>query len=258
MIVGTMATYPPRQRSMLAAVARIAPQLDVLNVVLNEYASVPPELLSFGNVNAIRPEEDTKDTGKFLPDHRGADWVFLLDDDIVYPETYVKDSVALMQALGPGRLVGSYYGVVYRKPKLRQKTLSGLNRYRKELFRRRGKVRNSLVVDAGLQQAIVVDELGTGVMISRPEYLPDFESVRSAQKFIDVRMARLCFEKGITQVCLPRPAGYLGLVEHDETINTSFTIKRHAAVTREIQEYALRNPLAGQHFQCGGDFRGNF
>ncbi|MBL3551092.1 hypothetical protein [Rhodovulum sulfidophilum] len=251
MIVGTMATYPPRQRSMLATVARIAPQLDVLNVVLNQYASVPPELLSFGNVNAIRPEEDTKDTGKFLPDHRGAGWVFLLDDDIAYPETYVKDSVAAMQALGPGRLVGGYCGAVYRKPQMRQKTLSGLNRYRKELFRRRGEVRDSLKLDAGFRQAIVADELGTGVMIARPEHLPDFESVRSAQKFIDVRMARWCFEKGITQVCLPRPAGYLRALEHEESIHTGFTAKRHAAVTREIQEYALKNPRAGQPFEDG-------
>lgn len=116
MKVANLATYPPRHASMLDVVRALAPQLDRLNVVLNEYEQVPQDLDAFSNVVGILPEHDTKDAGKFLPDVSDADYVFLVDDDLIYPDDYVARTIASFEALGPSGFVGAYHGSLYVRP----------------------------------------------------------------------------------------------------------------------------------------------
>ena len=68
MIIANLATYPPRRENLLPVVQAIAPQVDQLNVVLNQYDAELPELVDIPNVKQIIPHEDTKDVGKFYPD----------------------------------------------------------------------------------------------------------------------------------------------------------------------------------------------
>ena len=102
MIVANLATYPPRRDGLLKVVASLSPQVDRLNVVLNEYAGTVGELAAYGNVEQILPPADLKDTGKFWPDCRGAEFVFLVDDDILYPPDYVAQTLERIAALRPG------------------------------------------------------------------------------------------------------------------------------------------------------------
>ena len=118
MIVANLATYPPRRRNLMRVVADIAPQVDRLNVILNQYDRVPEALSAFGNVVPLIPGEDTKDTGKFYPDVSGAQWVFMVDDDILYPADFIARTLRLARETGIDRFCAGYHGSLYlRRPK---------------------------------------------------------------------------------------------------------------------------------------------
>lgn len=246
MIVANLATYPPRLGSLMKTIERLCPQVDRINVVLNQYQEVPLAIQKNAKICAMIPEEDTKDTGKFLPDVSDASWVFLCDDDIHYPNTYVVDSIKTMTAIDEPNFVGGYHGSIYRSARLRKWSVGGLRRYLKERRRPLGAVRDRIGIHQECPLPVVVDQLGTGVMVLRAHQMPPFDYVKSAQKYIDVRMARWCFENDIVQVCLPRPRGYMSGIEHPETIYRDFTEAHHPHVTAEICQFAFRNARVGK------------
>jgi hypothetical protein len=88
--VANLASFPARILTLKTVLDQISHQFDQINLVLNEYDSVPNFINSYQNVSAILPDEDLKDLGKFFPDISGFDTVFLLDDDIFYPQDYVS------------------------------------------------------------------------------------------------------------------------------------------------------------------------
>lgn len=244
MIVGTMTTFPARAGTVPAAVASIAPQLDRLNLVLNEHAEVPGWAQEVPNLVPVLPEQDTKDTGKFLVPAEAKDWLFTLDDDIVYPPDYVARTLEMVEALGPSRFMVGYHGAIYRKP-----------RYIRWDFLRRllGRDLNYVVnsrdifnLGEALDRAMVVDELGTGVALMRGADVPPFAQVRDAQRFIDARVARWCHEQGIARVCLPRTAGWLVHLDLEESIFIDYTLNKPPEVAAEIRAYAFRDRAVGK------------
>jgi hypothetical protein len=239
MIVGTLATFPARRAHLAVAVAALAPQLDRLFVVLNEYTDSLPELNEFGNVEQIIPPHDLKDTGKFYPDMTDAEWVFTLDDDILYPPDYVTATLAKMAALGKRRVMGGYHGSVYIRQPLRGWRPRQL-RYWLHTYRGAASSRNVIDYRDALQEAFIVDQLGTGVSVMRAEDWPGFEAMESSQRFVDVRLARLCHERQIAQVCLPRSKGWIEDGAAETSIFQDFTKRDPRHVTREIRQFAFR------------------
>ncbi len=115
MIVANLATYPPRRDGMLDVVRALAPQVDRLNVVLNEYDVIPAELASIDRVVPVIPEENTMDVGKFYVQPAAEDLVMYVDDDIYPRADFVSRSVERFCALGPGKWLGGYHGVAVSK-----------------------------------------------------------------------------------------------------------------------------------------------
>lgn len=118
MIVGNLATFPGRSGTIAAVVESLAGQLDRLNVILNEFESIPDVLADNETVHCIIPEQDTKDTGKFLPDCSGADFVFLADDDILYPPDYVEVTLKHLAGIQEEKFVAGYHDSIFRHPSL--------------------------------------------------------------------------------------------------------------------------------------------
>ena len=243
MIIANLATYPPRRKNLEKVVAIISPQVDRLNIVLNQYEAVPVELEKYSNVVPFIPEEDLKDVGKFYPDVCDAKYVFLIDDDIIYPSDYVTATVNQFEALALQNCMGGFHGSLYMRPRLRQLLRSPALLF---TYKRR-------VADFGggfglfdeLKTATVVDQIGTGTAIMRGQDMPPFEYMRTSLKYVDVRLARWCFERGITPVCLPRAANWIGGVSFDETIFHSFTTKNPSYVNTEILTYAFKVKYRG-------------
>lgn len=244
MIVANLATYPPRRDGLLQVVEQVAPQVDKLNVVLNQYDEKLPELAEYGNVRQILPPHDTKDAGKFFPDVSGAEFVFLVDDDILFPDDFVDVTVRMMRKLGPGYL-GGYHASLYEKPRfsLSRKRLKRWLGYSK---RRIASYRRVFSFFRALPNALAVDQVATNAAVMAGSDFPPYDFMKSSQKFVDVRLARWCFEQQITPVVLPRAANWLRPIRYEETIFNDFTKTDPPHVAEEILTYAFNVPGRGR------------
>lgn len=243
-IVANLATYPPRRAGLEKVVRGLAPQVDRLNLVLNQYDAPIPELADIDNLEQIVPHEDTKDAGKFYPDVSGARWVFFVDDDIPYPNDFVSQTITSMNVLPPGRWLGGYHGSIYRRPRFSPRP----RQFIRWLTSDNSKIvhdRKVLYYRSALETPTLTDQIATNAAIISASDCPPYEYMRDSQKFVDVRLARWCFEKGITPVCLPRKAGWLGSLDYEETIWEGFTQKNHAHVTEEILKFAFSRANVG-------------
>ena len=243
-IVANLATYPARVHRLRSVVAALAPQVDVLNIVLNEYASVPDELPRPSNVRPIVPDVDYKDVGKFHPATAPDDLVFLVDDDLEYPADYVAATRRQVEALGGGPCVYGYHGTVYAKPRfgLSPRRFGRWLRYGPERILEGKEVHR---FGEALDRAVVVDQIGTGTAVLAGSLMPPMEYMLSSRKFVDVRMARWCFERAIDMVCLPRKAGWLS-EERQETRIFDFTRSNPPEVAAEVASFAFKNPRRGR------------
>lgn len=248
MIVANLATYPPRESNLLPVITSIAPQVDWLNVVLNQFDAPLPALDRFANVGQILPDEDTKDAGKFFPDTRDAAYVLLIDDDIVFPKDYVACAVSSMESIGPG-FMGGYHGSLYERPRPAW-SLRALRRWLSYSDRRIADNRRILRFYEPLSRPVIVDQIATNTAILRGSDMPPYAYMQDSQKFVDVRLARWCFDQGIRPVCLPRPAAWLGEVRFDETIYRGFTRRNPPHVAREIWSYAFKIEGRGEELSA--------
>ncbi|WP_424832394.1 glycosyltransferase family A protein [Ruegeria sp.] len=261
MIIANLATYPKRQKFLRTVVEAIAPQVDRLNLVLNEFEAVPSELLGYGNIVPILPEEDTKDVGKFYPDVSGAEYVMLFDDDILYPPDYVAKTVSRFEALGNRTAIGSYHGSIYRRPEFNNRrdrnnpggigmgVFGRLIEYPRELYSYKTRLadfRDVFVFYKEQHAPIIVDQIASGVAILKARDFPPYSYMAGSQKFVDVRLARWAFERGLTGVTLPRESGWLRPLRYEETIFNDFTEKNPEHVNVEIKTFAGRVPHAGE------------
>lgn len=253
MIIANLATYPPRAEVLQSVVEAIAPQVDKLNVVLNQYDEIPGFFSAHDNVHPQIPDRDQKDVGKFYPDVSGAEYVFLIDDDLGFPTDFVEKSLYSLKALGPEPHVGGYHGSNYYRPEF-PLSMQGWRDYR-HFCANIADFRQVYPFYKELKAPAQVEQIATNAAVMRAEHLPPYEFMRDSQKFVDVRLARWCFERKIKQVCLPRAAGWLGRVRFEETIYHGFTRKNPANVTKEIWTYAFKVPrpkdAAGADFQLG-------
>jgi len=245
MIIANLATYPPRRLNLEKVVAIISPQVDRLNIVLNQYDTVPVELVKYPNVVPIIPEHDLKDVGKFYPDVGDAKYVLLIDDDIIYPTDYVSASIRRFETLSLQNCMAGYHGSLYVRPRLRR-----FLRYPGLIFTYKKKVADfrsgKFYFSYELKTATVVDQIGSGTAILRGPDMPPFEYMRTSEKYVDVRLARWCFERGITPVCLPRLANWLKELNFDESIHRSFTKMNPSYVNAEILTYAFKVKFRGK------------
>jgi len=244
MIIANLATYPPRRAALKQVIQRLSNQVDKLNVVLNEYTEVPQWHLP-QNVNLVIPPEDLKDCGKFYPTVGSDDVVFLVDDDILYPPDYVAKTLDWLLRMPSALYAVGFHGSLYRVRKsdpaktilrwLRLASDQNALEIERKVFYFRSKLDNP----------ILVDQLGTGTLAIRGRHLPPFEYMRTSQKFVDVRLARWFFDRGIAPVCLPRKENWLAPIEHEETIYNQFTVSAPAHIGREIQAFSLKRKNVG-------------
>lgn len=240
-----MATYPPRRDSAVAVARLIAPQVDVLRIILNEFDAELPELTQIPNVRQIIPPSDMKDVGKFLPETLSASLVFLIDDDILYPSDYVQKSRERIAALGQPHAVYGYHASSYLLPKFAFKRRQ-LGQWWNWYTGRRDAVRRVMFFEKALDRATYVDQLGTGTMICPGPLMAPLSVMRDSQKFVDVRYALWCHQNQIAQIALPRPSAWLKAVRFEETIFSDFTQNAPRHVTAEIRQYACKRAQIGQ------------
>lgn len=249
-VVANLATYPPRAESLLRVVAEIAPQVDQLNVVLNEYTEVPDALRAHANLVPILPDQDLKDTGKFFPASADADWVALIDDDLHYPTDYVETSLSRIADCDTEQAVYGYHAVYYRRPGVKRLQFWKYPPLAPETVMRYRRVHTFWNV---VERPLRVDQLGTGTVFLRGKDMPPFDVMESSQKFVDVRFALWSFRQGLACICLPRPREWLAAEPFEDTIY-EFTQSNPSHVSDEIWQYAYKNRSVGKPLRRSGGF----
>jgi hypothetical protein len=99
-VTATVASFAQRESNLALVVEKILPQVDSLHVYLNDYSSVPAYLVA-EKIKVFRGQTcagDIKDNGKFYSvGDIEEGFHFVLDDDIVYPDDYVKEMVKQLE-----------------------------------------------------------------------------------------------------------------------------------------------------------------
>lgn len=191
MIVAGLAALPSRFDNLPEVLEHILPHVDRAQIAVDAdpfvdkkvlaVAAMPKVVLTFG---------ERGDAGKFLGVHPG-DRYLTLDDDIVYPETYVEDMLAALDAYG---------GVV---------TLGGRNVPSKITNYYRETPRISCLSKVTVPRRVHIPLSGcaafdTSVVGIRPE-----DCKRDAA---DIWLGRYCAERGIPCTAIPHVADYLKLL----------------------------------------------
>lgn len=219
--IGHVATYPGRIANLPLMLESIAPQLDEMCVVLNQYSRRQLQKLPrLENVRYVIPDEDLKDTGKFLEPRSATEYAFLLDDDLLFPEDYVSKLIEHHKRLPTPRVAVGLHGVIYS-----------------DLFEGAAPSRFVAKFDKALERPILVNQLGTGCVMIRGDLLPPFEYMKTSQRFVDVRFARYCHESGIALMCVSRPDQWVKDQEPEESIFESYTRTHHKEQLEEVLSF---------------------
>lgn len=237
MIRAHLATFPPRRILAERVVDRLATQVDRLFVVLNGYDAMPAAMTRHANVTAHIPDRDVKDAGKFWFAPDASDLVFLIDDDIGYPEDYVARVVRQTRRFDLAGNVFGYQGNVLSPPAAG----SAGGRWRNYLFHK------------GLGRVRGVSLIGTGTLFALGANIAPLSVMEAAAGYCDIRYNRWLHARGVLPWALPRPAGYLTnelrghLWESSlfRTVNRAMDINQQ----RELASFAGRWPHAGVPFR---------
>lgn len=118
------ATLPERAHIMVLAVESILPQVDRVQVVLNNFDHTP-DFLNHEKITVIHSDNRLEDGSRFIGiENAPPGFTLVFDDDIIYPPDYVqtliskaKDRAVMVTPMGKilfSRPVRSYYGDIVK------------------------------------------------------------------------------------------------------------------------------------------------
>lgn len=218
MIIANMASFPAREKILPEVIEQILPQVDSINLCLNEFKSIPKELAKYGKLNAFIPEVDYKDCGKFVGSVSESDYVILVDDDIIYPTDYVATLKDYYQMFETMNVVVGCHGVIYP-----------------DLYDGSVKARKVFAFRRALDRPRVVNQLGTGTVFLKGSQMPPLKYMLGSQKYVDVRFSRFLKEQKNSLICIPRGNDWMKEIDSGETIFGNFTNKWPIHVIEEVQ-----------------------
>jgi len=221
MIIANMASFPAREKILPDIIERLIPQVDCINLCLNEFKSIPKELAKWSKLNPVIPDMDYKDVGKFVTPISPKDYAVLVDDDIIYPDDYVNKLKEYYDKYEYLNVVVGCHGTIY--PDLYDGSVTA-----RKVFSFR----------MALDRPRVVNQLGTGTVLLKGNQMPPLEYMNGSQKYVDVRFSRFLAEQNISLICIPRDKDWMGEINSGETIFNSFTKKWPSAVIQEVQSIA--------------------
>jgi len=192
-VVAGMASIPSRESTLRRAVSSLVFQVDRLHVVLNGYERVP-DFLNLDRIVVHRSQTigEFRDNAKFFGLGHEDDGVFLaVDDDLVYPDDYVRQLLLHLDRHGHRAVVG-VHGVRFAQPLVRFLDDREVFHFRERLDRDE-----------------VVDLLGTGTVAFHTRVFAPTWSDFGAAGMADLWLARAAKRAEIPLVCVARPEGWL-------------------------------------------------
>lgn len=203
MIRAHMASFPPRKALMLENIKLVLPQVDRLFLTLNQFDTVPDEIRSNEKIETVIPKEDLLDVGKFYFTPEPNDFVFTMDDDLIYPPDYVEHMLSVSERVDFDTMLVGLHGL---SVDLTER--SGFKYYH---FRR------------GIKSIRGVSRLGTGVALMKGCCYPPMDAMRGAEGFVDIRFAQWQIGQGNIMWTVPRTRGWVKGNAPDDIAHHSLT-----------------------------------
>ena len=111
-VFGTMCMMPDRYPKSLACVMSLKGQVEKLYLCLNDFDSIPKELEEDW-IEVVHVGDNVGSVGRYtkIPDVEGH--LISMDDDLVYPSSYVYDFIKRYEKEGP--VVLTHHGKIINK-----------------------------------------------------------------------------------------------------------------------------------------------
>lgn len=203
-----MATIPERTTSLYRVIQDILPQVDKLNIYLNNFKQIPafcrnPKIETFLSMN----HGDFGDAGKFFKVAENKGYYFPIDDDLIYANTYIANLISGIERYKRVAVV-SYHGRVMPEQPVRTYYYG-----HKEVYQCLQKVEQDIDVHIG----------GTGVMgfhsdtikLSINDFPVQFKNMA------DIHMGIACQKAKVPVKLLAHDLGY---IKHSESVSFKNTI----------------------------------
>jgi len=202
-VTASMATHPPRKGSVVLAAKSLLPQVDRLNIYLNNYSSVP-RALRHPKINAVLSKNgrgDLGDAGKFFWADQVEGYHLTVDDDILYPSDYVSRQVQAVEKYRRRALVG-VHARIWRggfKDYYRPKRVIGWTQPSKE--------------------DVFVHTLGTGTLCYHTSTLKIDPTLFRYPNMADIWLTVLAKKLGVPMVSLSRKSGWMTMVPGSQEVS---------------------------------------
>ena len=231
-IIG-MASIPERSKGMIRVIQQFLPYCTHFDVYLNRYSeSFHHPIFDDPRVNAFRGA-DIGPHGKFYMAHRTRGYFLTVDDDLIYPDDYVFNTVASIEKYKRQAVVG-YHGTTFTT------NPDPLQPQTRMLFSHA----------AYLEHDLPVHMLGTGLFAYHTDtvYI-DWRDMVPGK--IDEQVAILLQNGRIPQLCLAHPEDW---VTEDEELRFRCALRRNkeasaAAVQRQQRRWDLYLPDSWKEYQ---------
>lgn len=229
-VIAGMATILERQEAAIGVIKAIAPQVKLMVITANDYtdqqaldlvSKFPLEIKSKLIINV--PEQDMTDAGKFWGFGMAYDYYVTVDDDLIYPDTYVRDIVQESDRL---HAPVSYHGY-------------NLNTRQRFLNARFDKCHclHDFPTGGVSNTEAQRDVIGTGVAC-----FPAQSIQLDANDFIpmmaDLNVAKAAMDQGVRMYVLAHSRGYL---KHSAIVDKSRTIWSATAKDDSVQTKFIRS-----------------
>lgn len=202
MITVSLTTIKEREESLKETIASLIDQVDKINVYLHGYKDIP--LYLFEEKIEVKKGEDNGDLDKFHWIKETTGWHFIVDDDLIFPETYIQESISFVKRNGIEH-VYSYHGAI-------NYSLPIISYY------------SDRVVYPCLDEVkekIEVNLLGTGVLVYYTEKPFDFDYNGLPINMADIHFAIFLQELGKKKYVIPHKKGY---IQHSQKVELENTI----------------------------------
>lgn len=198
MIRAQIASLPERVRSLEKTIGSLFPQVNCIQVALNNYKELPA--LGHPKIKYIHLDNSLGDGAKFYGVEEFEGYFFSCDDDLIYPPDYVQKMIA---AINQYHCIVTLHGKIFGSRPIRS-----YHHGATEKLRCLGVVENDTFVDV----------CGSGVSAFHTDdfklKLSDFEKPNMA----DIWMSKKAHEQGVKMLCLAHPIGYLGYNHFEDNI----------------------------------------
>ena len=201
-IIFNVASYK-RTDSLIKSLKSIIDQCDEINVALNDhYDTELPEFLYHPKINIFYTDNSLGDAFKFLNLENSDGYFFTIDDDLIYPPTYVSDTIKKCNEYGNKKVI-TYHGRSFKSF-----PISSYYRSATERYACLEKVKNDEKVQFG----------GTGVMCFHTSLMKVPIEYFKYPNMADVWIGKYCLQNNIDIMCLKHEKGYIKYIPQKITI----------------------------------------